>query len=406
MKTVWIINHYAEPPEVGKYLRHFNFARKLKEKYKVKIFTASTVHNTDVNIIEDGKSYVEKTIDGVDFVFIKTSQYFGNSYARIKNMFDYYFGVQKVTKNFGSCDIVYSSSPHSLTWLAARKIAKRYGAKFIAETRDLWPLTFIEMGRMTRGSIPARILFKIEKSIYKSADRLIFTIPGGYKYVEDLGLDSSKCSYINNFIDLDEFDYNAKNKIYDGKEYNEDKSFKVVFTGALGKANNLMELLRAAKYLKSMGEDDIRIYLFGYGAEEENLRAFKEENSLDNVHFMGKVKKEVVPNILVKSDLNIITLNHIPGLFKYGLSPNKIFEYFAAKKPILMNVKSGFDLVEKYQAGKSVDGKSEKELAEAILEFKNMNHSDYEKYANNARKASHDFELDKLTEKLIDVFEN
>lgn len=37
MKTVWIINHYAEPPEVGKYLRHFNFARKLKEKYKVKI---------------------------------------------------------------------------------------------------------------------------------------------------------------------------------------------------------------------------------------------------------------------------------------------------------------------------------------------------------------------------------
>lgn len=85
---------------------------------------------------------------------------------------------------------MYSSSPHSLTWLAARKIAKRYGAKFIVETRDLWPLTFIEMGRMTRGSIPARILFKIEKSIYKSADRLIFTIPGGYKYVEDLGLDS------------------------------------------------------------------------------------------------------------------------------------------------------------------------------------------------------------------------
>lgn len=167
-----------------------------------------------------------------------------------------------------------------------------------------------------------------------------------------------------------------------------------------------MELLRAAKYLKSMGENDIKIYLFGYGAEEENLRAFKEENSLDNVHFMGKVKKEVVPNILVKSDLNIITLNHIPGLFKYGLSPNKIFEYFAAKKPILINVKSGFDLVEKYQAGKSVDGKSEKQLAEAILEFKNMNPSDYEKYANNARKAAHDFELDKLTEKLIDVFEN
>lgn len=34
MKTVWIINHYAEPPEVGKYLRHFNLLENLKKNIR------------------------------------------------------------------------------------------------------------------------------------------------------------------------------------------------------------------------------------------------------------------------------------------------------------------------------------------------------------------------------------
>ena len=51
MKTVWIINHYADPPNVGKFNRHYHFAKKLLERgYEVKIFTASTIHSTDINL--------------------------------------------------------------------------------------------------------------------------------------------------------------------------------------------------------------------------------------------------------------------------------------------------------------------------------------------------------------------
>lgn len=113
---------------------------------------------------------------------------------------------------------------------------------------------------------------------------------------------------------------------------------------------------------------------------------------------MGRFQKDFVPNILIKSDLNLIMLNDIPGLFKYGISPNKLFEYFAAEKPILLNVYSGFDLITKYQAGKTIEHGSPRKLADEILRFKNMPKEEYDKYSRNARAAAHDFELDKLTE--------
>ncbi len=42
MKRIWIINHYGEPPTVGKYIRHYKFASELiKRGYDVQIFAAS-----------------------------------------------------------------------------------------------------------------------------------------------------------------------------------------------------------------------------------------------------------------------------------------------------------------------------------------------------------------------------
>ena len=65
MKTVWIINHYADPPNVGKFNRHYHFAKKLIERgYEVKIFTASTIHSTDINLSDPCTLYTEKNYDG------------------------------------------------------------------------------------------------------------------------------------------------------------------------------------------------------------------------------------------------------------------------------------------------------------------------------------------------------
>lgn len=402
MKKIWIINHYGDPPDVGRYRRHSIFAKKLVDRgYDVKVFTASTIHNTNINFIEDNKPYITKNYDGVEYIFVKTKSYGTNGIDRVINMVNYYMGVKKVSKDFGTCDVVYSSSPHSLTWLSAQKIAKRENASHIAETRDLWPKTFVAMGKMAENSIPARILYKIENNVYKKADRLIFTMPGGKDYVKSLkNIDISKVRYINNGVDNEEFNKNVIENIYEDQDLDNDKKFKVLYTGSLGKSNNFRRVIESFKIIKEKGYDNIKLIVFGDGAEKESLQNFIKENNMDNVVFKEKVEKKYIPNILSKSDLQILSVIHCPELYQYGMSSNKLFEYFASGKPIISNVQCNYDILEEYEAGKTIDSSNNEDFADEIIKFYNLSKEDYNKYCENSLKAAKQFDFNLLTDKL------
>lgn len=401
MKNVWILNHYAS--ESGG--RHYKFAENLiKRGYKVKVFAASTRHNTNINRITDSSKYLYKVYNSIPFIFIKACDYNGNGKKRIKNMIDYETGLISVSKKFDDekPDIIYASSVHPLTWLAGYKLAKRYNAKFIAETRDLWPETLIAMGKISKNSIPAKILYKLERFIYKKADKLIFTMAGGKDYVESIGLDTSKVRYINNGVDLEEYNQNKITYIFDDRDLDNNSIFKVLYTGSMGIANSLNYIIEAAKIIQNKGYKDIRFILFGDGYQKKDLEEYVKSNNITNVIFKGKVEKKYISNILSKSGLNVFTGKHI-YLYKYGLSPNKMFDYFASGKPTLSNIECGYDILDKYNCGMTVKGGSAETLAEGILKFYNMAKEEYDIYCQNALKAAKDFDFKVLTDKLEQV---
>lgn len=406
MKRIWIINHYAEPPDGGKYLRHFNFAKTLKSRgYDIDIFTASTIHRTNINKSVSGKTYTTENIEGVPFHFISTRSYNGNGLDRAMNMVDYFFGVQKAIKDFPAPDVIYTSGPHPLAWLAAKRIGKKTGAKLIVETRDLWPETFVAMGRLDKSNLLVKCLYRLEKNIYQEADELIFTMAGGKDYVSEIGIDTRKVHYINNGIKLEDFNENIEKYPYTNKLYSGYDGFKAVFTGAIGKANRVDSIIEAFKIIKDRGYEDLRLYLFGHGTEIEELKKLTESYGMDNVFFMGKVDKYYIPSILSQASLNILSLGHMPELFKYGLSPNKLFEYFASGVPTVSNVDCGYDLVEKYRVGISTQGQSNEALAEGILKFYNMPKEEYKEYSKNACLAAESYDFEILTDKLVEVIE-
>ena len=402
MKTIWILNHYASTSGG----RHYKFAENLiKRGYSVKIFRASTIHNTNKNVITDSRKYLYEVHNDVPFIFIKTRDYIGNGKERIKNMIDYALGLMSVSKKFDSekPDVIYASSVHPLTWLAGYRLARRYNAKFIAETRDLWPETLVAMGAIGKNSISAKILYKIERFIYKKADKLIFTFPGGKDYVESIGLDTSKVRYINNGIDLEEFNHNKVTYILEDRQLDDSGIFKVLFTGAIGKANALYRIVDVARIFIDKGITDIKFYIYGDGPEKDNLQNYVLDNNIKNVIFKGRVDKKYIPYILSKGDLNVLCLEHLPNLFKYGLSPNKMFDYFASGRPIVSNVECGYDMLEKYRCGITVKGGSAEALAEGILKFYNMPKEEYNIYCKNAFEAARDFDFKILTDKLEKV---
>ena len=406
MKRIWIINHYGEPPTVGTNTRHYKFALELiKRGYDVKIFAASTIHRTNINYISDSGNFLEEEIEGVPFVFVRTCNYEGNGVKRVINILQYATRLLQVTKKFKTPDIIYASSPHPLTWLSAHRLAQHFNAKFIAETRDLWPETLVAMGKINENSIPAKILYKIEKFIYKNSDKLIFTMSGGKDYIRDKNwekeIDLKKIYHIENGIDLDEFNENAIMYQINDRDLLNDDIFKVMYTGAMGQANMVITILQAAKKLKDMGIKDIKFIIYGSGYLELYLKEYAQKNNLNNVCFKGSVQKKYIPYILKKGNLNIIT-GKDSYLYKYGFSQNKFFDYLASGKPIISN-RNCHKILDELKCGIIVKGESAEALAEGILKFYNMPKEEYSIYCKNALKAARDFDFKILTDKLEKV---
>ena len=402
-KTVWIFNHYAHGTYFNKGGRHYWFAKNLLKKgYEPTIFCASTRHNSDMSVDIPGGTYRLKSVEKIPYVFVKTTKY-KNGIERIKNMWNFYKNLYPSTaeygKEYGKPDVILASSVHPLTLLAGIKIAKKYNVPCICEIRDLWPETIVQYGTLKKNSLVAKLLYKGEKWLYNKADKLIFTIPGGKDYVEEIGLSSSKVRYINNGVDLEEYNKNKEEFIYSDEHLDNPSTFKILYTGSMGVANELTYLVQAAEKVQEKGIDNIQFILFGHGSQREKLKEYVQNKGLTNIVFKEKVEKKFIPNILSRSDLNVFTGKHIP-LYKYGLSLNKLFDYIASGKPTLSNMESGYDILVKHDCGKSVKGGSVEALVDGILEFYNMDQKEYDQYCENSLTAIQNYDFKILTDKL------
>jgi len=391
------------------------FAKNLMEYgYKTIVFCANTRHNSQDIIDIQNSKFVEIITEDIPYIFIKTSTYKNNGYSRVKNMVDFYknlFPVAKeIAKIYGKPDIILASSVHPLTLVAGIKIARKYNIPCICEVRDLWPETLVAYGGLNKNNIIVKLLYSGEKWIYKNANMLIFTMEGGKQYIIDKGwdkenggpIDISKVYHINNGVDLELFDYNKKHYTVDDDDLNNGNCFKVVYTGSIRKANNLEIVINAAKYIKAVSKKDIKFLIYGDGNEREYLQKKCLIENIDNVVFKGKVNKKNIPYIVSKSDLNILNYSY-HDIWKYGGSQNKIFEYLAAGKPVISTIKMGYDILEKFGAGISLNNQSPENIGENILKIYHLPEEKYNNLCKNARRAAQNYDFKVLTKKLVNL---
>ena len=412
-KRIWMINHYATNMYYDAAGRHQSLAKHLVKKgYEVVIFCANTIHNSNDSVDLGDALFIEKEgPDDVKYVFVKTSPYKGNGLSRIMNMVEFWINVKKVAKKIakksGKPNILLSSSVHPLALVAGIQLSKCFKIPCISEVRDLWPETFVEFGMLKRTSIIAKILYCGEHWIYKKSNRLIFTMPGGKNYIidkawqKDINID--KVHYLNNGIDLEDFDYNKENYIVEDEDLNNDKLFKVVYTGSIRTANQVHVFAEMAKLYKSKGINDVIFIIYGDGDQREKIQEYCQNECLDNIVFKGRVQKKYIPYIVSSGDLNIVT-DQKNNLGKYGVSWNKLFEYMASGKPTLANYDMGnYNLIEEYNFGIAREFDSIEDFAEAVLQLKEASKEEYENFSANARKAAREFNYMNLADKLEEI---
>lgn len=407
---IWFFNNYNTLPEHGQFTRTYNFGKQLKRMgHEPVAFVGSHPHNTDTQLIEGREKYRLYQEEPFPWILIKTLKYGKSRKKQILTMFQFYINGKKAAKyaveRYGKPDAVLGSSAHPLAALLAVRLAKKYGCRSIVEIRDLWPESIVAFG-IAGPHNPAIIALRwLEKWLYKKADAVVFTWEGAYDYIVEQGWDKeiprSKTHYINNGVDLESFQYDLEHHQMEDPDLDNPNCIKVVYTGSIRQNNNLGLIVDAAKQVT---DSQIRFLIWGDGNELPDLRRRVEEEHVENVVFKGSVGKAYIPSILSRADLTMIILKKT-NLLRFGSSYNKLFEYFAAGRPVFSTIRPGYSIIEKYRCGAEMEDLTPEELAAGIQQMASLPREELDQMGRNAREAAKEFDFSNLTRKLASVME-
>lgn len=371
--NILLINHYAGSPYLGMEYRPFYMAKEwTKLGHNVTIVAASFSHlrSKQPNV---RSSIVEDNIDGIRYVWLKTPKYSGNSIGRVRNMLSFicklYRYLPKIAVNMHP-DVIIASSTYPLDIFPAHRVSKRFNAKLIFEVHDLWPLSPMELGRMSASHPFIRVMQLGEDYACKHADKIVSILPFANRHLETRGMFPEKFVYIPNGVNLEDWQTDDNKLPEEHQKFLQEHqgTFLVGYTGSHGLANDLHHLINAAVMLKEM---NIHVVLVGQGPEKNNLMHQASEIGAHNVFFLPPIPKCTIPLWLDKMDCLFIGLKKCT-LFKFGISPNKLIDYMMSGVPIVSAVEAGNDPVSEAGCGISVKAENPQAIAEGILKIYNM----------------------------------
>jgi glycosyltransferase involved in cell wall biosynthesis len=128
----------------------------------------------------------------------------------------------------------------------------------------------------------------------------------------------------------------------------------VLYAGAHGPANGLDFVLDAALSLRER-LPEVTFLLVGNGVDKPALVADAGRRQLRNVVFWDPIPKKNMPAVLGAADVGLHVLADV-ALFRYGVSPNKLYDYMAAGLPVVTNTGGEIaELVRGAEAGLAVE---------------------------------------------------
>lgn len=400
---IWLINHFAVPIKYYPLARTTNFAKYLiRVGHEVRIFCASSVHNSDLNLIEDGALYREDVVDGIPYVYVRCRSY-KSKVQRVLNMLDFALNLKTVCDYYEKPDVIMASSQTPFACMRALKMAKQIKAKSIMEVTDLWPESLIAFGIIKKSNPMLIPMYWFEKKMYECADEIVFSFAGGFDYIQERGWENdipqSKVHYLNNGVDLTVFDANRDIFRISDNDLQNKETFKVIYTGSIRLANNLGKLVDVAKKVRN---PKIKFLIWGQGDDLSRLQKRVEDENIPNVVFKGYVDKKYIPYIVGQADLTMVHYGDMP-VGRFGVSPNKLFDYMAAGKPVLDDRPCNYNPLVECDAGVEVKNPTHENIARAIEDFVDMDKKTYGRYCLNARKGAEKYDFNNLTHELLKI---
>jgi glycosyltransferase involved in cell wall biosynthesis len=342
--------------------RHHEFARELaRQGHKVTIIASPISYLTGE---AGGRKipWIQKQTDEFGVTILRTYTYpaFHKSFFhRVIGFISFMVSSFFAGVNVRKVDLVWGTSPPIFQGITAWALARIKRVPFLFEVRDLWPAFAIGVG-VLKQPVLIKLSLWLEKFLYRNADRIVVNSPGYLEHVRSRG--ARVVELVPNGADPAMFNPDGKGETF-RKKYALEDDFIVLYAGAHGMSNDLDVVLNAAK--KIIDLDIVKVVFLGDGKEKQHLMEKACEMSLSNVRFIPSLPKTEMAEALAASNACIAILKPL-DLYQTTY-PNKVFDYMAAGRPIILAIDGVIrQVVEGGQAGIFVEPGNADQMAAAV----------------------------------------
>ena len=351
--------------------RPYYMAREwVRAGHRVRIAAASYSHvRSRQPDLQPGPGPTRELIDGIEYLWYPTPAYGGNGLSRVRNIFAFLRQMHRDARRHAqefAPDVVIASSTYPMDIWVARSIARRAGARLVFEVHDLWPLSPIELGGMSRRHPFIMLCQAAEDHAYRVADATVSILPKVGPYMASRGLDLARLHVVGNGVAAEDWAAGdvAVDPAIDAWLAEQRAAGRAVvgFTGSHGVPNALDVVLDAAKLLQG---EPVAFMLVGDGMEKPRLLQRVADEKIGNLRMFPPVPKAQIPTLLRRLDIAYIGWCRLP-IYRFGIAPNKLMDYMMAGCAVLHSVEAGNDPVQEAGCGVSVEPESAPAVAEGV----------------------------------------
>ncbi len=302
----------------------------------------------------------------------------------ILNYFSFaFFSSIKILTLKSDYDLIFVYEPSPIT-VGIPAIVKKIFIKspMIFWVTDLWPESVTATTKLPSfiNKLLVAFINPIVKIIYKNSDKILITSKGFLPSIINKNINKNKIIYFPQWAEKifkpiePSSNIDLVNKI-------PKNSFKIMFAGNIGEAQDFPSIIQCAKLLKH--NKKIHWIILGNGRKLNwTKRKVKQYDLEDNFHLLGSFPLIDMPGFYSYADCMLLSLKK-EYIFSITV-PAKIQSYMACKKPILAMIDGeAANIVNESSAGLTCASEDYKSLAKNISEISNYSKSKLNKIGQN-----------------------
>lgn len=378
----WFIHPYLIPSHSAGINRYHALAQELIGRgHGITLFGAHRHHRQPAPLtLPPGASWHQTMEEDVPVVWFRgfTSQ---RAYSRrILNMLAMARMIRRApwASSMARPDLIMGNMPDPFGAYASLLLARRLGVPFVLQLSDIWPETLVQLGGISPRHPLILLMARLQRIVYREAAAIATTLPYAHEQVAKEGGDPEKVHWIPNGI--------ALNKLPSPAPFPPSPPLHVLYAGALGEANHIDKLLQAIARANQLSAPGSLHYTFlGEGQEKPHLIELARELSLENVSFKEAVPKKELPSHLAAAHAFMIEVPDLP-LYRYGIAMNKLNDYMAAARPVVIACSARNNPVAEYEAGFCVPGGDTEALAQAFAALPSVSEEELARLGENGRR--------------------